>query len=231
MELQQKLELSYDVDAVLRGQGADAAVLRIRRPGLVKVAEEARQASFSLLRPRVIYRIYETEGVRHERILLHDGHSIQSRFVASQLAAASRLIVILATIGDELEAHVSKVWDDDMVFALALDGAGSAAVEALANAACQYFEQQASAESLHASNPLSPGMVDWPVDEGQSQIFQLLGEEGAAVRLTPSSIMLPKKSLTMLMGLGLDLSSSGRTCDYCGMRATCRYQEHYLHEH
>ena len=49
MELQQNLDLIFDVDAVLRGQGADAAVLRARRPGLVKVAEKAMQESFSLL--------------------------------------------------------------------------------------------------------------------------------------------------------------------------------------
>ncbi len=33
MELQENLDLIYDVDAVLRGQGADAAILRARRPG------------------------------------------------------------------------------------------------------------------------------------------------------------------------------------------------------
>jgi hypothetical protein len=54
MELKQNLELIYDVDAVLRGQGADASVLRARRPGLVKVAEEALQESFSLLHPKVV---------------------------------------------------------------------------------------------------------------------------------------------------------------------------------
>ena len=40
MELLQKLELIFDVDAVLRGQGADATILRARRPGLVKIAED-----------------------------------------------------------------------------------------------------------------------------------------------------------------------------------------------
>jgi hypothetical protein len=227
MELQQKLDLVYDVDAVLRGQGADAAILRARRPALVKIAEDARQQSFSLLHPRVIYRVYETEGVQHERLLLHDGLKIESKLITGQLAAAHKVVVILATIGGELEATVSKLWDGDMVLALALDGAGSAAVEALANAACQYFERQAEQEGLQASTPLSPGMVDWSVAEGQPQIFKLLGEEAAAVNLTPNCIMLPQKSLTMLVGIGAELKSSGRACDYCEMHPTCRYQVSY----
>jgi hypothetical protein len=38
MELQQNLDLIFDVDAVLRGQGADASILCTRSPALVKVA-------------------------------------------------------------------------------------------------------------------------------------------------------------------------------------------------
>lgn len=227
MELQQNLELIFDVDAVLRGQGADASILRARRPALVQLAEKAMRESFSLLHPKVVYQEFTVEGLLHDRLLLEAGHRIESKLITQHLAAASRLIVMLATIGDELEQRVSHIWDSDMVYALALDGAGSAAVEALANAACQYFELQAAGEGLQASIPFSPGMVDWPVSDGQPQIFQLLGEAVTSVTLTPSYIMIPQKSLTMVMGLGEDMQSSGRTCDYCSMRPTCRYQDHY----
>jgi len=227
MELQENLDLIYDVDAVLRGQGADAAILRARRPGLVQVAEKAMQESFSLLVPKVIYQEYEVEGVLHESMLLQGGRIIDSKLIAQHLGGASRLIVILATIGEKLEEQVSKIWEADMVYALALDGAGSASVEALANAACLYFEKQAEQEKLEASIPFSPGMVDWTVGEGQPQIFNLLGEEGSIVNLTPNSIMIPRKSLTMVMGIGANMKSTGRACDFCTMRETCRYQDHY----
>lgn len=227
MELKQNLDLIYDVDAVLRGQGADATVLRARRPGLVKVAEEAMQESFSLLNPKVVFQEFSVEGLRHEQLLLHGGQKITGRLIAQQLATANRVIVILATIGEELEEQVSKIWDSDMVYALALDGAGSASVEALANAVCLHFETQAIEEGLQASIPFSPGMVDWPVSEGQPQIFSLLGEEGSIVRLTSSYIMIPQKSLTMVMGIGAEMKDARRSCDFCNMRGTCRYQDHY----
>jgi hypothetical protein len=161
-------------------------------------------------------------------LILEGDRRIKSKLLASQLVTASQVIILLATIGEQLEQQVSRIWDDNMVYALALEGAGSGAVEALANAACQYFERKAAEQGLQASIPFSPGMVDWPVEDGQPQIFNLLGEEGSIVSLTPSFIMIPRKSLTMVMGLGASLDSSGRTCDYCTLRATCRYQEHYL---
>jgi hypothetical protein len=70
-------------------------------------------------------------------------------------------------------------------------------------------------------------MVDWSVNDGQPQIFDLLGDDGAIVSLTSSFIMIPRKSLTMVMGLGTNLDTSGQTCDFCTMRKTCRYQEQY----
>jgi hypothetical protein len=227
MELQQNLDLIFDVNAVLRGQGADPEVLRARRPRLVEVAEKARLDSIALLNPRVFYRELAIEGVRHERLLLEGGRKIDSKLLMQQLAGASRLIVLLATIGEELEKRVTQIWDADMVYALALDGAGSASVEALANAACLYFDQQAAEAGLWASVPFSPGMLDWSVSDGQPQIFELLGEEELLVNLTSSYIMVPQKSLTMVKGIGSNLDSSGRTCDFCTMRGTCKYQDHY----
>jgi hypothetical protein len=227
MELQQNLDLVFDVNAVLRGQGADPEILRARRPRLVEVAEKARLDSIALLNPRVFYREFGIEGIRHERLLLEGGRKIDSKLLVEQLAGASRLIVLLATIGEELENRVTQIWDADMVYALALDGAGSASVEALANAACLYFDQQAAEAGLQASVPFSPGMLDWSVSDGQPQIFELLGEEELLVHLTSSYIMIPQKSLTMVKGIGSNMDSSGRTCDFCTMRGTCKYQDHY----
>jgi hypothetical protein len=52
-------------------------------------------------------------------------------------------------------------------------------------------------------------------------------QAGAAVHLTPGYLMIPQKSLTMVLGIGADMKSSAKTCDFCSMRETCRYQDHY----
>jgi hypothetical protein len=109
MELQKKLDLIFDVDAVLRGQGADAAILRYRRPKFVEVAENAMQESFFLLAPKVVYQEYEVRGVQLERLLLQGECRLDSKILAQQLASASRIIVILATIGMEQEERVSAI--------------------------------------------------------------------------------------------------------------------------
>ena len=117
--------------------------------------------------------------------------------------------------------------DDDPPFALALDGVGSAAVEALAGSACRGFEQEAVARGWRPSLPLSPGMVGWTVREGQAQIFALVDAAEAGVRRTEGGMMVPRKSLSLVLGLGPRLEAVGSACAYCTLHETCRYQDHY----
>jgi len=100
-------------------------------------------------------------------------------------------------------------------------------VEALANAACRRIEDEAKAVALQTSIPLSPGMIGWPVEEGQAQIFNLLNAKEIGVCVTPAWVMLPRKSLSMVLGIGTRMVEAGKTCDYCTLRETCRHQDHY----
>ena len=218
--------LELDTDQVLRGQGADPATLRARRPALVDIAERALQVGMPLLHPRVAYERLEARGLRHERLSL-DGGVLHGALVAEHLGRAEQVVVLVCTIGDALEACVAREMDSDPVFGLALDGLGSAAVESLAGLACSRIEGQTAERGWHASLPLSPGMVGWPVLEGQAQIFSLLDPSLAGVRLTESGMMIPRKSLSFVLGLGADVASGASACSACSLNATCRYQDHY----
>jgi hypothetical protein len=227
MPIWDTLELDFDVDAVLRSQGAEPRAIRERSPRLVDLAERALDEGFPLLEPITLFRELDVETLHHERLILDGGSTLSGKLIAEHLGPAKRVILILCTIGGELEAHAGKVSQDDIVYGLALDGVGSAAVEALANAACKHFEDQAVDLGFQSSIPLSPGMVGWPVEKGQPEIFKILEPEQVNVHLTEYGLMMPRKSLTMVLGRGQTMKTGGRTCDYCAMRDTCRYQDHY----
>lgn len=227
----QTTELMLDADAVLRGQGADPAAIRKRRPILVQAAQDAIDQGYALLQPKAFYYKLAVEGLRHEIVQLEGGHALKGKLVSEHLAPADYVVVMLFTIGDSLEAHAAQLSSSNMVLGLAMDGLGSAAVETLANAACRFFEEQAASEGLQASIPLSPGMIGWSVDEGQPQIFKILQEADLGVTLSSHSVMMPRKSLTMVQGFGKSMNLAGRTCDFCAMRETCRYQDHYESGH
>jgi hypothetical protein len=221
--------LHLDVDQVLRGQGADPAVIRGRSPSLVTVAEKALRQGSEVIRPQMLYRRLAVEKVIHDRIRLDGGNELRGTLIGQHLAPGREVIFMLCTIGDELDERIALALDTDTVYGLALDGLGSAAVEALANAACQRFDMEAREKSLETSIPLSPGMIGWPVEEGQPQIFQALDPEEIGIRVTTTWVMQPRKSLSMVLGVGPHMLS-GNSCDFCSMHDTCRYQDHYAPE-
>jgi hypothetical protein len=226
-------EFSLTPDEVLHSQGADPQVIKLRRPSLVKITENAIATGTSLLEPQVLYEEYPVKGFVHERLVLDAGSVISNKpslsgpLVAQHLARAQSVIVMVCTIGGLLDEMVSSLFKVDPSLAVALDGVGSAAVESLAIQACNYFEAQAKSAGLNTTMPLNPGMVGWAVDQGQPQIFSLLDSEAIKVTLNESCMMTPNKSLSMVLGVGMDVSAVGTSCDYCSLKGVCKYQNHY----
>ncbi len=231
MPIWEAVNLDFDVDAVLRGQGADPDVIRKRSPKLVETAARALEEGRTFLEPQTLYQELDVDTLRHQRLVLIGGATLSGELVSQHLGPAKRIMSFLCTVGEALETYAAEVSREDIVYGLALDGVGSAAVEALSNAACKYFEDQAAMDGLQSSIPISPGMIGWPVDVGQPEIFAILKPEQSTVSLNEFGMMRPRKSLTMALGFGTTMQTAGRTCDYCVMRETCRYQDHYGSAH
>jgi hypothetical protein len=226
MPVERDWDLALDADKVLWGQGADPAAIRARRPRLAAIAGEVITEGRPLLDPAVLYRRVAVEHVRHERMSLAGGSSLSGPAMARYLAPAAEVIVAVCTVGDVLSKRAAEVFEADPVRGLALDGLASAAAEALAEAACRRFEAMAAGEGLAAGVPLNPGMDGWPLLEAQKQVFSLLPAEEIGVHLSPAGLMEPLKSVSLVVGLGRPAElASGRVCDVCTMRETCRYKD------
>ncbi len=224
-------DLKLTVDGVLRGQGADPDIIRSRSPRLVDIAEQALEKVEGLLEPRVLVKEFKVTGFQHNKLELEGNKKISGSPVTGHLVGASYITVAVCTVGSKIDGYASEVMDDDIVLGLAIDGVGSAAVESLANAVCRQIELKAAADGFQTTIPLSPGMIGWDVEEGQPLIFDLVDAGKIGVSLTPHHLMVPRKSLSMIIGVGPGISSGERICDYCAMRETCRYQDQYQEIH
>ncbi len=220
MEYLDEFQLSLTVDDVLRGQGGDPQVIRNRKPMLIQTAKRAHLEGLSLLHPVALIHKVNVHSHLHNRIRLEGGVSLTGPLVTAHLAGAQYVVAVVCTIGSELEKTVFHLLNTDPLYALALDGLGNAAVELLAQQVCANIAVQ---EFMQVSTPLSPGNPEWPVEVGQPQIFSLLDPARAGISLTSGGMMLPKKSMSFIVGLGLEMSQAN-LCDVCSLKETCRYQ-------
>ncbi len=231
MKKWQLADLNISADAVLRGQGADPDIIRSRSPRLIDVAEKALSESKKLIEPQVLVKQLEVTGYHHEILELGEGKKLSGSLVTGHLVGARFVTTAVCTVGSKIDQYASEVMEEDIVLGLAIDGVGSAAVEALANAVCKDIELEAAANDYQTTIPLSPGMIGWGVEDGQPIIFDLIDPGRIGVQLTPYHLMVPRKSLSMIIGVGPGINSGERICDYCAMRETCRYQDQYQEIH
>jgi len=220
------------VDLILWAQGADPEVIRSRRPQLVKFAERAMAEVDVFVKPVLVYHEVAAPVLSEDDLVFED------RFSWGGLAPhcflnADTVVLMVGTIGADLEAKVSALMHVEPAYALAVDALGTVALDVLERAALNYVKVSAAAQGLRVTKPFSPGIAGWPLAEGQQQIFALLDPvEVQAIGLTllPSAQLHPKKSFSLALGVGQDVQEDGHLhfCDTCALRATCAYQGRHL---
>jgi hypothetical protein len=226
MQILRDWKLDLDADKVLRGQLAAAATVRGRSRRLFEAAQAALLRSEHILAPAVLYRRVAVTGCHDQQLQLSGGGVLCGSLIADHLAEAREVIVAACTVGDRVSQAVSGLYSSDPLHALSFEGLGNAAIHELGEAAHARFAELAHADGLQASISLSPGMVGWPLEEGQMQISKLIDLNLIGVTLDPDTFtMKPLKSLSFVMGLGKDMVACGESCDFCSTRPTCRYRE------
>ena len=74
-------EISLTIEAVLKGQGADPEVVANRRPGLLKIAQNAIEMGQSLIHPEFFSQSLEIISIDDQRMILGSGISIDSSHI------------------------------------------------------------------------------------------------------------------------------------------------------
>jgi len=221
------ISLTLDMKQVLRREGIREHTNL--RPELIVLLQEllASIKNLHLLKPAIAYRLHPIIRVHHDRLCLEDDTVLHGRILPALLASARELAVV-CTIGSCLEAKVADYFaQNDPLRATLLDGIGSAGLDSLSQEVCQFMKREASSRGCEASSPLSPGMPGWPTSE-QWQLFHLVPAEQIGVCLTSSAMMVPRKSISMVIGIGPDMPTWTHTelCNLCGLKKTCTHRIH-----
>jgi hypothetical protein len=181
-----------------------------------------------LIDPAFAYELYSISEVQPDRLCLENDIVLHGELLPSILSSAKQLAVAICTIGPHLEEKVAAHFArHEPLCGFMLDGIGSAALDSLVQEACQFIKRERLPRGYQASSPLNPGMHRWPLSD-QWQIFQLVPAEQIGVHLTSSTMMVPRKSISMAIGMGPELPTwtKAETCARCTLSATCPYRVH-----
>jgi hypothetical protein len=110
--------------------------------------------------------------------------------------------LFIVTIGSDLEETATMLMESgEQLHGYLLDRIGSFAVESLAENFEDGLRRIYKDRGMSVSMRFSPGYCDWPIEE-QRRLEKALPFSQAGVRLTESCMMIPKKSISGLVGVG-----------------------------
>ena len=218
-------DLPLSVDQIIWSQGADPAVMRQRRPQIMRIAEEVMLQEAGHLKPALLYRRIPVTGFWHNRLELEGGSTLHGQVLTEHLAAAEEIVVAIYTVGETLDERLTLALQGSLPYALALDALGTAAVDELGRQVQAYFQNLALADGKKLSMCYSPGMLGWELADGQPQIFDLVDAGQIGVSVAETGRMSPRKSISAVFGLGSALTDKPVSpCEFCAVQDHCQYR-------
>jgi len=138
--------------------------------------------------------------------------------IAAQIEGAESAAVFLCTAGPRLEAWSRRlILDGDYARGYMVDAAASEAVEAAMDKIQNHLAETVLSRGDRITNRFSPGYCGWPVSD-QHSLFSLLPCGFCGVTLTPSSLMIPIKSVSGIIGIGRSVKFNPYPCRHCSMK-------------
>ena len=180
------------------------------------------------LRPR--YTFFLTEGtVDTEKESLHTHDTVFSigKTIARQLRGSEAFAFFAATAGIEFEEFQHTLQQEgDMVKIYISDSLGSVIAEKTADCMEVALAEYIQSKNWKHTNRYSPGYCGWHVSE-QQKLFPLFPVTSpCGIRLTDSSLMIPIKSVSGVIGVGTDVRKLEYTCGLCTYENCYRKRKH-----
>lgn len=170
-----------------------------------------------LLRPRIFFFI--TDGIldiEKETLTIQNTVFSIGKTIARQLRDSEAFAFFAATAGVEFEAfqHTLQL-EDDMVKIYIADSLGSIIAEKTADCMENSLQAFIQSDGWQHTNRYSPGYCGWHVSE-QQKLFSLFPVASpCGIELTDSSLMIPIKSVSGVIGVGSSVRKLEYTCGLC----------------
>lgn len=138
--------------------------------------------------------------------------------ILRQLRGSEAFALFICTSGLEFETYQNRLKEQsDMVRVFIADALGSVIAEKCADQMEKALQESIDKLGWKHTNRFSPGYCGWHVSQ-QQLLFPLFQGHTCGVKLTDSSLMIPIKSVSGIIGLGEKVRKLEYTCGLCDFK-------------
>jgi len=149
---------------------------------------------------------------------------LTGRDICRHLAGCRSAILLAVTLGSRCDAYIRRVGVGNVAAAAGADALASALTEQVCDAA------EEALRALHPDRYLtgrySPGYGDWPLEHQPALCAALDTSRTIGLAVTETCLLLPRKSVTALLGVSSHPVTGTRAgCDHCALAEKCQYRK------
>ncbi len=182
---------------------------------ILSLVDEYVENVHQLIEPSYSCVIRDIEWVQGSVTFVEGLTILESQVIARLLEQCQKAAVFLVTIGSHLEEMVHRLSKGGLVLqATVLDAVGSVVVEKVADFVQSRVGEVARTQGLAISRRFSPGYCDWDIGQ-QKAVFRAVNGNSLGVCLTEGCLMLPRKSISGIIGIGPRDIENYNPCTSC----------------
>ena len=150
--------------------------------------------------PRGIWQLYDYDATTGT-IKMDSPSCIVGEKIRKHLALAEKVVILAVTVGAAVESQIQEYFKQGKYsHSLLLDAAATTAVEQAADDMEKAIRQQVTPLGYQMLWRFSPGYGDWDI-HFQPEMLRLSQAATIGISLTESMMLLPRKSITAIIGL------------------------------
>lgn len=184
-----------------------------------ELADQCEQKLLQAIRPKYTWKLFRKSDL--EFLLM--GQSIREH-----LKNCEQIILFCATLSQNTDVCIRLAQTSDVLAGMMTD--------TMASALTEQFCDLAEAEILrnfpdsHATFRFSPGYGDFPLSVQGDILTLLQAQKTTGICLTSTDLMIPRKSVTALIGLSdQPVETQRRGCTICNLSGKCPYRRKGVH--
>ena len=162
--------------------------------------ENACEDALLLSNPKGIWTLYDYDCKTHT-IQAEPPVKLQGESIAKHLAGCEKVILLAATIGENIEQAITNGFEQgSYTSAVLLDAAATTAIEETANEMERAIRPAMLSQGYEMRFRFSPGYGDFPIEQ-QTEIMALSHAGEIGISLSSALMLVPRKSITAIIGL------------------------------
>lgn len=180
------------------------------------LVDEACNTVMMLKEPQTVWTVYPYDCC-NACVQAAEEYHIPGQSLRKHLSCATKVIFLSATVGEAVEQAASDAFaKGEYALGMLIDAAATTAVEQTADELEKLLINKFAKLGFKMTFRFSPGYGDWDLSE-QDKVAKLANAEAIGVTLTESLMLMPRKSITAVIGLCPDImeETPSKGCNKC----------------